>query len=68
VHVEKVFNYTPPANVDPMLGNAPAEQAIFDNKGNKAEDKLMEQSIKNMEKSKKKEEEKKQPPKKKTGN
>jgi hypothetical protein len=67
VHVEKVFNYTPPANFDPMLGNAPAEQAIFDNKGNKAENKLMEQSIKNLENSKKKEEEKKTPPKKKPG-
>jgi hypothetical protein len=67
VHVDKVFNYAPPANVDPMLGNAPGEQSIFDNKGNKAEDKLMEQSIKNLEKSKKKEVEKKPVPKNKPG-
>jgi hypothetical protein len=67
VHVDKVFSYQAPAIGDPMLGNAPAEQAIIDNKGNKSEEKLMEQSIKNLEKSKKKEEEKKAPPKKKTG-
>jgi hypothetical protein len=55
VHVSKVFNYKPtPTNFDPMIGNAPAEQPIFDSKGNRSEQKLMDQSIKNMEKDKQK--------------
>jgi hypothetical protein len=55
VHVDKVFNFKPPVVSDPMIGNAPIGQPIFDSKGNRAEEKLMEQSIKNIEKNKKQE-------------
>lgn len=59
VHVEQVFNFKL------KDGQFPVEAAIKDAQGVADEKKLMEQSEKNLEKSKKKEEEKKQPVKKK---
>jgi len=48
VHVEKVFNYKiDMKGVDPMMGKPPVENPLFDNKGNRNEKKLEEQSDKN---------------------
>ncbi|ULQ57547.1 hypothetical protein KJS94_04950 [Flavihumibacter rivuli] len=56
VHVPKVFDYVPDQfkNIDPLLGNAPAEDAIRDKDGNIDEKKLEERSRKNDEKAKEK--------------
>ncbi|KIC93860.1 hypothetical protein OI18_14825 [Flavihumibacter solisilvae] len=65
VQIKKVFTEVPDEfkNVDPLLGNAPADDAIRDKEGNIDEKKLEERSRKNDEKSR----EKVKPKPKKTG-
>lgn len=55
-HVAKVFTDVPDEfkKVDPLLGNAPTDEAIRDKDGNIDEKKLEERSRKNQEKSKEK--------------
>jgi hypothetical protein len=66
VHVSKIFNQKiDMSKVDPMLGNAPMEDAIINADGTRDEKKLLERSAKTLEKQKQKEAEKKTPPKKK---
>jgi hypothetical protein len=57
VHVPKVFTYVPDEfkRIDPLLGNAPAEDAIRDKDGTINEKKLEERSRKNIEKAAEKE-------------
>jgi hypothetical protein len=49
VHVEKIFNQKIDiSKVDPLIGNAPLEDPLRDKQGNLNEDKLTQQSLKNM--------------------